>query len=112
RHLHHGGPGRRRRDAELSVDLVPRRALCPRPLWPETGAGVRRLAGRDRAVGCRRTARRRQRPIARLRRAADLLTPLVWFTDRRWGGTQLFGRARVGKVAILSCPPQSGLPQC
>ena len=44
-HLHHGRARRRRRHAELPVDLVPRRALCPRPLRPEAGARIRRLAG-------------------------------------------------------------------
>ena len=41
RQLHHGRARRRRRHAQLPVDLVPRRALCPRPLRPEARAGVR-----------------------------------------------------------------------
>ena len=45
RDLHHGRARRRRRHAELPVDLVPRRALCPRPLWPEAGA-------RNSTTGC------------------------------------------------------------
>jgi hypothetical protein len=52
RDLHHGGARRRRRHAELSIDLVPRRALRPRSVRPEAGAGIRRLAVPRRA--CRR----------------------------------------------------------
>ena len=48
-----GVPGRRRRHAELPVDLVPRRALCPRPVRPEAGAGIRRLAVARWACRCR-----------------------------------------------------------
>jgi ethanolamine ammonia-lyase large subunit len=53
RHLHYGRARRRRRHAELPVDLLPRCAICPRPLRIEAGAGVRRLAGSVRPCGCR-----------------------------------------------------------
>ena len=38
RQLRHGRAGRRRRHAELPAHLVPRRALCPRPLRTEAPA--------------------------------------------------------------------------
>ena len=43
--LHHGRARRRRRDAELSVDLLPRPALHPRPARAEARAPVRRWRG-------------------------------------------------------------------
>ena len=44
-HLRHGRAGRRRRDAQLSEHVVPRRALCSRPARPAARAGIRSLAG-------------------------------------------------------------------
>ncbi len=48
-----GGARSGRRHAELSIHLVPRRALCPRPVRAEAGAGVRRLAISCRPRRCR-----------------------------------------------------------
>ncbi len=71
RDLYYGGARRRRRDAELSIHLVSRRALRPRSLWPETGAGVRRLALSRRACRCRFSPCRRHGSAARFCNATD-----------------------------------------
>jgi hypothetical protein len=47
RQFHHGHPRRRRRDAELPVDLLPRPALYPRGARPEARPGIRSLAQAD-----------------------------------------------------------------
>ena len=69
-----GVPGRRRRHAELPVDLVSRRALCPRRLRPAPRAGIRRLAGAVGDRGRRFPSCRRRRPAARFCLTADRVT--------------------------------------
>ena len=56
--LHHGRARRRRRDARLPVDLVPRRPLPAPTVRPATRAGVRGLARAD--AGHRRDGRLRR----------------------------------------------------
>ena len=75
RDLHHGGARGRRRHAELSVHLVPRRALCPRSVRPEAGAGIRRLAGPGWACRHRLPPRRQRGAASRFCIAADRLRP-------------------------------------
>ena len=71
RYLHHGRARRRRRDAELSVHLVSRRAVCARGVRPETCAGIRRLAGAGRTCRCGCASFRARRAIAGIRIPID-----------------------------------------
>ena len=104
--LHHGGAGSRRCDAELPVHLVSRRPLCARTAGPETGAGIRSLAGADGAGRLRRPpADRRADAIhALLAGRLDMKPPPATPTPRdpwaRLSGPDTRPRVALGRTGV------------